>query len=140
MKPHVTLITLGVSDLQRSLEFYRDGLALPTDGILGDEFEYGATVNFRLDGNLILALWPYTSIQTDSGVETGRSETVSFSLAHNVNSKEEVDEVLIQAEAAGAQIVDRPKVRFWGGYGGYFRDPDGHLWEVAWNPDIVVED
>jgi catechol 2,3-dioxygenase-like lactoylglutathione lyase family enzyme len=135
MKPLVTFITLGVSDLQRALRFYRDGLGLPTEGIVGTEFEHGAVAFFKMENGLILALWPYESMGHDSHVATGPPPHTSACLAHNVQSREEVDEILRQAEAAGARVTSRPTTRFWGGYSAYFQDPDGHLWEVACAPD-----
>jgi catechol 2,3-dioxygenase-like lactoylglutathione lyase family enzyme len=135
MKPHITLITLGVTDLERSLAFYRDGLGLPTKGIVGEEFEDGAVAFFKLDGNLILGLWPRPSLLKDANLDaTQAGGTATFSLAHNVGSKEEVDVVMQQAADAGATITSPAHDQAWGGYSGYFRDPDGFLWEVAWNP------
>ena len=134
MRPRVTLITLGVDDLERSVTFYRDGLGLATDGIMGTEFEIGAVAFFDLESDLKLALWPRTSLAADSGLPVGPSSPTSFSLAHNVDSEAEVDEVMAQAERAGAKVVKAAQRAFWGGYAGYFQDPDGHLWEVAFNP------
>lgn len=134
MEPRITVITLGVNDLQRSLEFYRDGLGLPTNGIVGSEFEYGAVAFFELEGGLRLALWPRTSIARDSGLAVQPPSATEFSLGHNVKSKNEVDETMEQAKRAGATIVKPAGDTFWGGYAGQFQDPDGHLWEVAWNP------
>ncbi|MBL0917123.1 MAG: VOC family protein [Hydrogenophaga sp.] len=137
MRPHVTLITLAVDDLERSLAFYRDGLGLPTQGIMGTEFALGAVAFFDLESGLKLALWPRTSLATDTGLPLSPPGTTSFSLAHNVASMAEVDAVMGQAERAGARVVKPAQPTFWGGYAGYFQDPDGHLWEVAFNPDLV---
>jgi catechol 2,3-dioxygenase-like lactoylglutathione lyase family enzyme len=134
MKPYVTLITLGVDDLERSLAFYREGLGLPSEGIVGTEFADGAVAFFELAGGLILALYPRDSLARQAQVAIGPRSAAEFALAHNVGSKAEVDELLQQAQAAGACIVDPARERFWGGYAGHFQDPDGHLWEVAWNP------
>ena len=134
MKPRVTLVTLGVDDLERSLRFYRDGLGLSTEGIVGKEFEYGSVVFFDLESGLRLALWPRASIAHDSGLPAGPKSATEFTLAHNVRSKAEVDTVMSEAKKAGAQIVKSAHDTFYGGYAGYFADPDGHLWEVAWNP------
>jgi catechol 2,3-dioxygenase-like lactoylglutathione lyase family enzyme len=134
MKPRITLITLGVDDLERSLRFYRDGLGLPTDGIIGQEFEYGSVVFFELKSGLRLALWPRKSIARDTGLPLGPKSPTEFALAHNVSSRSEVDAVMGEAEKAGAVIVKSAQDTFYGGYAGYFQDPDGHLWEVAWNP------
>jgi catechol 2,3-dioxygenase-like lactoylglutathione lyase family enzyme len=140
MKPRITLITLGVDDLERSLRFYRDGLGLPTQGIVGKEFEYGAVAFFELANGLKLALWPRNSLARDSGLPVAAPSPTDFTLAHNVASRAEVDAVMTQAERAGAVIVKRPHDTFYGGYAGYFQDPDRHLWEVAWNPEFAVPD
>lgn len=134
MKPRVTLITLGVDDLERAVAFYRDGLGLRTDGIVGKEFEHGAVAFFELQGGLRLALWPRASIAHDCGLPVGPRSATEFTLAHNVGSKAEVDAVMAEAKKAGARIVKSAGDVFWGGYTGYFQDPDGHTWEVAWNP------
>lgn len=140
MKPRVTLITLGVDDLERALRFYRDGLGFPTEGIVGQEFEHGSVAFFALHGGLRLAVWPRASLAHDVGLGVGSSSPTDFALAHNVSSKEEVDAVMTQARSAGATIVKPAGDTFWGGYAGYFQDPDGHLWEVAWNPAMLPPD
>ena len=134
MKPRINLVTLGVDDLERSLAFYRNGLGLKTEGIVGKEFEHGAVVFFDLQAGLKLALWPRKSLSHDSGLPVERPSATEFCLAHNVGSKAEVDAVMAQAGKAGAVIVKPAHDTFWGGYAGYFQDPDRHLWEVAWNP------
>ena len=134
MKPRITLITLGVDDLERALRFYRDGLGLKTDGIIGTEFEHGAVAFFELDGGLKLALWPRQSLAHDTGLDASPASPTDFALAHNVASAAEVDAVMTEAGAAGARIVKAAQATFYGGYAGYFADPDGHLWEVAYNP------
>jgi catechol 2,3-dioxygenase-like lactoylglutathione lyase family enzyme len=136
MKPHITLITLGVDDLQRSLAFYRDGMGLPTQGIVGTQFENGAVAFFELQSGLKLALWPRPSLAHDSGLPLENSSATDMALAHNVISRDEVDTVMAQAKNAGAVIVKPAQVTFWGGYAGYFQDPDRHLWEIAWNPQF----
>ncbi len=140
MKPRITLITLGVDDLERSLRFYRDGLGLKTEGIIGKEFEYGAVVFFDLQGGLKLALWPRTSLAHDTGLPVDNVSATEFSIGHNAASKVEVDAVMAQAQRAGAVIVQPAHDTFYGGYAGYFQDPDRHLWEVAWNPQWVVQE
>jgi len=136
MNPHITILTLGVDDLERAVAFYRDGLGLPTKGIIGTEFENGAVAFFNLQQGLRLALWPRRSLAADSGVPLqGRSAT-ELSIGHNVASREEVDQVMAQAAAAGATLVKPAQATFYGGYAGYFQDPDGHLWEVAFNPGL----
>ncbi|HET6371319.1 MAG TPA: VOC family protein [Nitrospiria bacterium] len=139
MKPRITLITIGVDDLERSLRFYRDGLGLKTEGIVGTEFEHGAVVFFELQAGLKLALWPRKNLAHDSGLPLGTPSPTEFTLGHNVSSREEVDSMMEQARAAGAVIVKPAHDTFWGGYAGYFQDPDGHLWEVAWNPEWVEQ-
>jgi hypothetical protein len=140
MKPRITVLTIGVADLERSLRFYRDGLGLPTEGIIGKEFEYGAVAFFKLQGGLTLALWPRQSLSRDTGLPVEAVSSTEFSLGHNVRSKAEVDAVMKEAQAAGATVVKEAQDTFWGGYSGYFKDPDGHLWEVAWNPQLLPED
>jgi catechol 2,3-dioxygenase-like lactoylglutathione lyase family enzyme len=138
MKPRITLVTLGVDDLARSLRFYRDGLGLKTEGIVGKQFEHGAVAFFDLQAGLKLALWPRKSISHDSGIPAGRPAATEFTIGHNVASKAEVDTVMEQAKQAGAAIVKPAHDTFWGGYAGYFQDPDQHLWEVAWNPQWTL--
>lgn len=140
MKPRITLITIGVDDLERSLRFYRDGLGLKTEGIIGKELEHGAVAFFDLQAGLKLALWPRKSIAHDSGLPLGNPSATEFTVAHNVASKTEVDAVMEQARKAGAVIVKPAQDTFWGGYAGHFQDPDRHLWEVAWNPQWVIPD
>jgi catechol 2,3-dioxygenase-like lactoylglutathione lyase family enzyme len=136
MKPRITLITRGVDDLDRAVKFYRDGLGFPTEGVVGQEYEYGAVAFFELQPGLRLALWPRRSLSRDSGLTVGTPSATEFCLAHNVGSKAEVDAVMALARAAGAVIVKPAQDTFWGGYAGYFQDPDHHLWEVAWNPEM----
>jgi catechol 2,3-dioxygenase-like lactoylglutathione lyase family enzyme len=140
MKPRITLLTLGVDDLERSVAFYRDGLGLATPGIVGREFEHGAVAFFELSGGLKLALWPRDSLAHDAGLEKTPRSATEFSIAHNVRAESEVDDVMRQAEQAGATIVKRAEKTFYGGYAAYFADPDGHLWEVAFNPAIMPDD
>jgi uncharacterized protein len=140
MKARISVITLGVDDLERSLAFYRDGLGLPTEGIVGTEFADGAVAFFRMNDGLTLALFPRASLAGDARVSVDPPSAAEFSLAHNVASRQEVDALMRQAEVAGARITDAARERFWGGYAGYFQDPDGHLWEVAWNPAWPVPD
>ena len=140
MKPRIKVITLGVDDLQKSLVFYRDGMGLPTKGIVGTEFEHGAVVFFDMNDDLILALWPRTSLAHDAKVLISARSASELTIGHIVKSKQEVDAVMAQAQAAGAKITARAQDRFWGGYSGYFQDPDGHLWEIAWNPQWEVKE
>lgn len=140
MKPRITVLTIGVDNLEQSVRFYRDGLGLHTDGIVGKEFEYGAVAFFDLQAGLKLALWPRESIAHDTGLDLGQPHSIEFTIGHNVNSKNEVDQVMKQAQGAGAQIVKPAGDTFWGGYSGYFQDPDGHLWEVVWNPQLRIDE
>lgn len=136
MRAHISLITLGVEDLERAVRFYRDGLGWPTQGIVGTEFEHGAVAFFDLQSQLKLALWPRRSLAHDTGLPLDAGLPAAISLAHNVASRDEVDAVLEQAQDGGGRIVKPAVDTFYGGYAGYFADPDGHLWEVAWNPAI----
>jgi len=140
MKPRIKVLTLGVGDLEKSLAFYRDGLGLPTDGIIGQEFEDGAVVFFNLNDDLILALYPAASLAKDAKITPTQNRLGAVSIGHIVRSKDAVDALMKQAERAGAVIADPAHDRFWGGYSGYFHDPDGHLWEIAWNPQWPVAD
>ena len=134
------MLTLGVDNLERSLAFYRDGLGFPTQGIVGREFEHGAVVFFDLVGGLRLAIWPRVDLAHDTGLRTTPPSATEFSIGHNVRSEREVDTVMKEAERAGARIVKAAEKTFWGGYAGYFADPDGHLWEVAFNPASLPEE
>jgi catechol 2,3-dioxygenase-like lactoylglutathione lyase family enzyme len=135
MKARITLITLGVDDLEKAVAFYRDGLGLATKGIVGTQFEYGAVAFFELQAGLKLALWPRASLAHDVGISASPPSATELSIGHNVGSKAEVDAVMEQARKAGARILKPARETFWGGYSGYFQDPDGHLWEVTWNPE-----
>src|SRR5208337_1591817 len=140
--PQVNVITIAVKDLKRSLRFYRDGLGLPTNGIIGTEFKgsknqaAGAVVMFELSENLILALYPRTELAKDANERVGPQSSTEFSLGYIADSKEKVDDILKQAKKAGAEITDAAHERPWGIYSGYFKDPDGHLWEVIYNPSL----
>jgi catechol 2,3-dioxygenase-like lactoylglutathione lyase family enzyme len=134
MKPRITVITFAVDNLEASLRFYRDGLGLKTDGIIGENFEHGAVAFFDLQAGLKLALWPRKSLAHDSGLPAGPTSPTDLSIGHNVASIAEVDSVMAEAKRAGAIIVKPAQDTFWGGYAGYFQDPDWHLWEVVWNP------
>jgi catechol 2,3-dioxygenase-like lactoylglutathione lyase family enzyme len=137
MQPHITVLTLGVSDLERALAFYRDGLGLPTEGIVGTEFEHGAVAFFKLQPGLMLALWPRRSIAADAGLPLDPPAATEFTIGHNLASAQEVDAMMDQAAQAGARILKSAQPTFWGGYAGYFQDPDGHLWEVVFNPGLA---
>lgn len=138
MKPRISVITLGVDDLERSLNFYRDGLGLTTEGIVGKEFEHGAVAFFDLQSGLKLALWKREDIAYDTKIDLKPASPTDFTIGHNVGSKVEVDTVMDQAENAGAVIIVPAHETFWGGYSGYFQDPDSHVWEVVWNPSFEL--
>lgn len=139
MQPRITVITLGVNDLEKALVFYRDGLGFPTAGIVGREFEHGAVAFFDLQTGLRLALWARRDIAHEAKVPLGPPSATEFTLGHNVASQQAVDVVMAQAKKAGAVITDPAHATFWGGYSGSFQDPDGHLWEVVWNPAFDLE-
>ena len=135
MKPKITILTLGVDDLERAVKFYRDGLGLPTKGIVGTQFEHGAVAFFELEAGIKLAVFPRNDLALDAKIDRTPPSRTEFSIGHLVDSKNEVDEVMELARKAGARIVKPGQDAFWGGYHGYFQDPDGHLWEIAWNPN-----
>jgi uncharacterized protein len=133
MQPGISIITLAVSDLNRSVIFYRDGLGLPTNFKEGENIAF-----FQLKGTW-LALYPSDELARDACLPPERTRFGGFTLAHNVNDKQEADEIISQALAAGAQLLKPAADTFWGGYSGYFADPDGHPWEIAWNPFFSLE-
>jgi uncharacterized protein len=146
LRAQLNAITLGVKDLKKTLGFYRDALGLPTQGIVGTEFTgtevepAGAVAFFELKGGLTLALYPRGELAKDSRlVDTGAS-SLEFSLGHFVGSRHEVDDLLRRAEAAGATVTEEPHDRPWGIYSGYFKDLDGHLWEIIWNPQVRIDE
>ncbi len=127
MRPRISVITLGVDDLERSLVFYRDGLGLPTQGIVGKEFEHGAVAFFDLQAGIKLAIWNRKDLVHETKNPLTAPNPAEFTIGHNVNSKKEVDQVMEQAKRAGANITVPAHETFWGGYSGHFQDPDGHL-------------
>lgn len=127
MKPKISMITLGVANLARSTAFYKDGLGLPVHG------DFPGVTFFQLPGTW-LSLFPQEELAADARVNDPGSGFRRFALAHNVGSKEEVDRVMAEAQRAGATMQKPAGETEWGGYSGYFADPDGFLWEVAWNP------
>ncbi len=137
MKPCLSVITLGVDDLERAVAFYRDGLGLPTKGIIGTEFEHGAVAFFQLQSGLKLALWSRASIAHDTGLTTSSAAPTNLTLGHNVSSIEEVDAIMAQAARAGARVIKVAQPTFYGGHAGYFQDPEGHLWEIVFNPSLA---
>ncbi len=143
MKSRINVITLAVTDLDRSLRFYRDGLGLASRGIVGTEYvdevtgAAGAIAMFELDDGLILTLYPRSELAKDANVPSRPPSSPEFSLGHMVGSKAEVDAFLAKAKVAGGAITADPHQRPWGIYSGYFRDLDDHLWEIIWNPDFI---
>jgi predicted lactoylglutathione lyase len=133
MEPRITLITLGVADLARSRAFYE------AIGWQSSSASQAEVVFFQGNG-LALALFGRGSLAHDAGVPDRPTGFAAISLAYNARSKAEVDQVFAEVVAAGAGVVKRPEDVFWGGYSGYFADPDGHLWEVAWNPFFPLDD
>ena len=129
LKPKISMITLGVRDIAASLAFYRDGLGFPPHNYV----EGQDCIMFKLEGTW-LALYPRASLADDAAVPSGGAGFPGFALAHNVGSKDLVEEIFMLAVTAGATPMKKPQDVFWGGYSGYFADPDGFLWEVAWNP------
>ncbi|MDZ4394373.1 VOC family protein [Cypionkella sp.] len=140
MKPRISVVTLGVADLERALNFYRDGLGLATEGIVGREFAHGAVAFFDLSAGLKLAIWAQDDIAHDTGLAKQPISPTAFTLGHNVLHREEVDAILAAAQRAGAELVKPAQETFYGGYAGYFRDLDGHLWEIVWNPEMLPQD
>ena len=139
MKARFNIITLGVDNLERSLKFYRDGLGLPTNGIIGTEFEHGAVALFELEGGMILSLFERGNLSIDAAIEQTPASPTEFSIGQLCSSREAVDATMAEAAKAGAKIVKPAQNAFWGGYSGYFEDPDGHLWEILWNPAFPVD-
>ena len=134
MEPRVSLVTLGVNDLERSVAFYRDGLGWPKSGVGGDE------VAFFKTGGVVIALFPRASFAVDAGVDIDDVEHGGFprfTLAHNVTEEEQVDLVLAEAVEAEGKIVKEAQEVFFGRHG-FFADPDGFVWEVAWNPSFPM--
>lgn len=134
MEPRISLITLGVAELDRAVRFYRDGLGWPQSSVGGTE------VAFLRTRGAIVALYPRDALAADLGLPIAHTGFNGVTLAHNTRSKESVDAVLASAVGAGATLVKAAREMAWGGYVGYFADPDGHVWEVAWNPGFPFAD
>jgi uncharacterized protein len=133
MEQRLSLVTLGVADLERARRFYEDGLGWRRGN------NHPEVVFFQI-GGAVLALWRRDALAQDAGLPDAGSGFGGITLAYNARTREEVDAVLAEAEAAGANILKPAEDAFWGGYSGYFADPDGHVWEVAWNPEWTVAD
>ncbi len=139
MEARIDVITLAVGDLDRALRFYREGLGLATSGVTGTDYEgdevapAGAVVMFQMTGGSVLALYPRSELAKDAKIPYGPPKPGEFSIGHIVPERADVDALLEQAIAAGATLTEPPHDRPWKIYSGYFRDPDGHLWEIIWN-------
>lgn len=140
MKQRINILTLGVNDMKKSLTFFRDGLGWQTKGIIGTEFEHGETVVFELNNGMLFALYERKNLAWDSGLAQQPESTTEFSIGYLVNSYKEVDQIMEQAKKAGARLIKSAQKTFWGGYGGYFQDIDGHLWEIIHNPALTIEE
>lgn len=140
MKQRINILTLGVNDLKKSLAFFRDGLGWKTQGIIGTEFENGETVVFELNNGMLLSLYERRNLAWDSSIAQQPESATEFSIGYLVNNDKEVDIIMEQAEKAGAKIIKPAQNTFWGGYGGYFQDIDGHLWEIIHNPAFTMEE
>lgn len=139
MEPRFTVLTLGVADVERAFKFYREGLGFPSQGIIGKEFEHGEAAFFDLKYGMKLALYSRDNLAWDAKIVKDKNSATEFSIGYNVRSKDEVDAIMEMAEKAGAIITKPAQQTFWGGYAGYFQDPDGHLWEIIWNPQLLPE-
>jgi uncharacterized protein len=135
MESRFTVLTLGVDNLEKSLAFYRDGLGFQTEGIVGKQFEHGEIVFIKLHHNMELSLYPRKDLAWGANVPQTAASPSEFTIGYNVRKKEEVDTLMEFARKAGARITKPAHHAFWGGYSGYFQDPDGHLWEIVYNPD-----
>ena len=140
MESRFTILTLGVDDLEKSYKFYHEGLGLTSEGIIGQEFEHGEVAFFKLRHGMVLALYSRENLAWDSKLKKEKPSSTEFSIGYTTRSKQEVDSIMTLAKKAGAKIPKPAQKTFWGGYGGYFQDPDGHLWEVAYNPNLLPED
>lgn len=139
MESRFTVLTLGVDDLEKAYDFYHNGLQLESQGIVGQEFEHGAVAFFDLKNGIKLALWARNDLAWDSGLKKDKRSATEFSIGYNTRKKGEVDEIMALAKKAGARITKPAQDTFWGGYAGYFQDPDGHLWEVLYNPNLIPD-
>jgi len=140
MEARFTILTLGVDNLEKSYKFYHEGLGLASKGIVGKEFEHGEVAFFDLKNGMTLALYSRDNLAWDSKLKKSNPSPTEFSIGYNTRHESEVDTIIAQATRAGAIIVKPAQKTFWGGYSGYFQDPDGHLWEIAYNPNLIPED
>ena len=140
MEPRFAVLTLGVNNLERAYKFYHDGLGFPSKGIVGQEFEHGEVAFFDLKNGGTLALYSRKDLAWDAEIPDSTPSSTEFSIGYNVKNTAEVDSIMETARLAGANITKPAQNAFWGGYHGYFKDPDGHLWEILWSPQLIPED
>ena len=140
MEARFTILTLAVQDLEKSYDFYHNGLGLESQGIIGKEFEHGEVAFFDLRNGTKLALWARDNLAWDSNLKMDKPSATEFSIGYNTRNEKEVDQIMALAEKAGARITKHAQKTFYGGYAGYFQDPDGHLWEIAYNPNLIPHD
>lgn len=139
MESRFTILTLGVDDLEKSFKFYHEGMGLASKGIVGKEFEHGEVAFFDLKNGMVLALYARDNLAWDSQIKKDNPASTEFSIGYTTRNEAEVDSIMEQAKKAGAKIARPPHKTFWGGYSGYFQDPDGHLWEIAYNPNLIPQ-
>ena len=140
MEPRFAVLTLGVENLERAYKFYHEGLGFPSKGIVGKEFEHGEVAFFDMTNGMTLALYSRKNLAWDAGIPYSPPSSTEFLIAYNAKDTAEVGSVMELAKNAGAKIIKPAQKAFWGGYHGYFEDPDGHLWEVLWSPQLIPED
>lgn len=139
MEPRFSILTLGVDNLEKSFKFYHEGLGFPSRGIIGKEFERGEVAVFDLKNGMLLSLYLKENLAWDAQIKEEKNAAAEFSIGYLTRNQEEVDAIMAKAKKAGAKITKPAQKTFWGGYGGYFQDPDGHLWEIAYNPKLIPE-
>lgn len=139
LESRFTILTLGVGDLEKSFKFYHEGMGLASKGIIGKEFEHGEVAFFDLKNGMILALYSRDNLAWDSQLKKSKPSSTEFSIGYTTRNEAEVDSIMEQAKKAGAKIARPAQKTFWGGYSGYFQDPDGHLWEIAYNPNLIPQ-
>lgn len=139
MESRFTILTLGVNDLEKAFKFYHEGMGLSSKGIVGKEFEHGDVAFFDLKNGMVLALYSRDNLAWDSHSKRGVASSTEFSIGYTTRNEAEVNSIMEQAKQAGATISKPAQKTFWGGYAGYFKDPDGHLWEIAFNPNLIPQ-
>jgi len=139
MEARFAVLTLGVDNVEKAYRFYHDGLGFPSEGIVGKEFENGEVAFFTTNNGVALAVYSRKNLAWDAHIVLGSRSSTEFSIGYNVKEAAEVNSVMELAKKAGATIVKPAEKAFWGGYHGYFEDPDGHLWEILWSPQMLPE-